>query len=196
MLSMFRATVLYVHFWDHRSFAPRTIDVEKIFAAQVAAVIQSYLSLRHAAEALILLDGIEGRGQIFVLATTNRPEYIDPALRRPGRFDQVVWMRLPDERGRAEIFEHYLRGLKLESRLTAERLATDLASAAQGLTGADIAFVCQRAAMFCVKESVRSSNNTQDIAIARNHFDAALGHLTTEHATDAHPESPRLQLAG
>jgi hypothetical protein len=48
----------------------------------------------------------------------------------------------------------------------------------------------------CVKESVSSSNNTQNIAIARNYFDAALGHLTTEHATDAHPESPRLQLAG
>jgi SpoVK/Ycf46/Vps4 family AAA+-type ATPase len=66
----------------------------------------------------------------------------------------------------------------------------------QGLPGADIAYVCQRAAMFCVKESVSSSNNTQDIAIARNHFDAALGHLTTEHATDDHPEAPRLQLAG
>ena len=47
---------------------------------------------------LVLLDGMEARGQIFVLATTNRPEHVDPALRRPGRFDQVVWMGLPDER--------------------------------------------------------------------------------------------------
>ena len=46
-------------------------------------------------------------------ATTNRPEHVDQVLRRPARFDQVVWMGLPDERGRADVFEHYLRGLKL-----------------------------------------------------------------------------------
>jgi len=48
------------------------------------------------AQLLILLDGIEACGQIFVLATTNRPEHVDAALRRPGRSDQVVWMGLPD----------------------------------------------------------------------------------------------------
>jgi transitional endoplasmic reticulum ATPase len=58
------------------------------------------------AQLLVLLDGIEERGQIFVLATTTRSEHIDPALRRPDRFDQVVWMGLPDERGRAEIFNY------------------------------------------------------------------------------------------
>ena len=55
-----------------------------------------------------------------MLATTNRPEYVDAALRRPGRFDRVVWLGLPDERGRADIFSHYLRGLKLAfERITA-----------------------------------------------------------------------------
>ncbi len=81
-----------------------------------------------------------------MLANTNRPEHVDPALRRPGRFDQVVWMGLPDERGRAEIFEHYLTGLKLNPGLTPDRLAVEMASAAEGLAGADIAYVCQRAA--------------------------------------------------
>jgi transitional endoplasmic reticulum ATPase len=121
------------------------------------------------AQLLVLLDGIEARGQIFVLATTNRPsfEHVDPAPRRPGRFDQVVWMGLPDDRGRAEIFEHYLRGLKLDPRLTPDQLAADLASAAQGLAGADIAYLCQRAAMFCVKEVAGGSSEANDIAIAR-----------------------------
>jgi transitional endoplasmic reticulum ATPase len=180
-----------------QKLAPAVIlfdEIDSIAPSRSAESAQQQISV--VAQLLVLLDGMEERGQIFVLATTNRPEHIDPALRRPGRFDQVVWMGLPDERGRTEIFKHYLRGLKLDSRLTADRLATEVASAAQGLTGADIAYVCQRAAMFCVKESVRSFTNTQDIAIARNHFDAALGHLTTEHATDAHPESLRLQLAG
>jgi SpoVK/Ycf46/Vps4 family AAA+-type ATPase len=63
------------------------------------------------------------RSQVFLLATTNRPEHVDPALRRPGGFDQVVWMGLPDERGRADIFEHYLRGLKLAPTLSPGRLA-------------------------------------------------------------------------
>jgi transitional endoplasmic reticulum ATPase len=91
------------------------------------------------------LGAIEARGQIFVLATTNRPDHVDPALRRPGRFDQVVWMGLPDETGRKDIFEHYLRGLKLDPQMTPDRLAAELASAAHGFTGADIAYLCQRA---------------------------------------------------
>ena len=143
-----------------------------------------------------MLDGIKARGQILVLATTNRPEHVDPALRRPGRFDQVVWMGLPDERGRADIFGHYLRGLKLHSGLTPDRLAAEMAGAATGLTGADIAYVCQRAAMSCVKEAVRGSSELNDIAIARHHFDAALCLLTAAHSTDATPQSPRLVLAG
>ena len=128
-------------------------------------------------------------------ATTNRPEHVDPALRRPGRFDQVVWMGLPDDRGRTDIFEHYPRGLKLDSQLAPDGFAAELASAAQGLTGADIAYLCQRAAMFCVKDAVGASE-LDDIAIARHHFDAALRLLTTAHTTDATPQSPRLLLAG
>jgi transitional endoplasmic reticulum ATPase len=143
-----------------------------------------------------LLDGIEARGQIFVLATTNRPEHVDAALRRPGRFDQVVWMGLPDERGRADIFEHYLRGLKLDPGLAPDQLAAELAGAAQGLTGADIAYVCQRAAMFCVKDTVQGSNDANEIAIAHHHFDAALRLLTAAHTADAKPQPPRLLLAG
>jgi SpoVK/Ycf46/Vps4 family AAA+-type ATPase len=104
-------------------------------------------------------------------------------------------MGLPDERGRADIFEHYLRELKLDPSLTPDRLAAELASAAQGLTGADIAYLCQRAAMFCVKDAVGASE-LDDIAIARHHFDAALRLLTTAHTTDATPQSPRLLLAG
>ena len=73
--------------------------------------------------------------------SANRPEHVDPALPRPGRFDQVVWMGLPDQLGRADLFEHYLRGLKLGPQLTPDRLAAELASAAHGLTGADIAYL-------------------------------------------------------
>jgi SpoVK/Ycf46/Vps4 family AAA+-type ATPase len=72
-------------------------------------------------------------------------------------------MGLPDQRGRADIFEHYLRPLKLAPQLTPDRLAADLASAAQGLTGADIAYLCQRATMFCVKDAVRAGEVNEGI---------------------------------
>lgn len=88
-------------------------------------------------------------------------------------------------------------GLKLDPQLTPDRLAAELAAATQDMTGADIAYLCQRAAMFCVKDAARSTDQVQtDIAIARHHFDAALSLMTEAHATDARPESPRMLLAG
>ncbi len=120
-----------------------TYSVKIMMAALSAESAKHQVST--VAQLLVLLDGIEARGQIFVLATTNRPEHVDRALRRPGRFDQVVWMGLPDKAERADIFEHYLRPLKLDPQLMPDRLAAELASAAHGLTGADIAYLCQRA---------------------------------------------------
>src|ERR1039457_1044709 len=104
--------------WERaQKFAPALIlfdEIDSIAPSRSAESAQHQVSV--VAQLLVLLDGIEERGQIFVLATTNRPEQVDLALRSPGRFDQVVWMGLPDDRGRADIFEHYLRGLKLDPR--------------------------------------------------------------------------------
>jgi SpoVK/Ycf46/Vps4 family AAA+-type ATPase len=178
-----------------QKFAPAVIlfdEIDSIAPSRSAESAQHQVSI--VAQLLVLLDGIEERGQIFVLATTNRPEHVDPALGRPGRFDQVVWMGLPDEAGRRDIFEHYLRGLMLDSRMAPHQLAAELASTTQGLTGADIAYLYQRAAMFCVKDAV-GAGELADIAIARHHFDAALA-LLTARATVATHEPPRFLLAG
>jgi len=181
-----------------QKFAPAVIlfdEIDSIAPSRSAESAQHQVSV--VAQLLVLLDGIEVRGQVFVLATTNRPEHVDVALRRPGRFDQVVWMGLPDQRGRADIFEHYLRGLKLDTRLVPDQLAAEMASATHGLTGADIAYVCQRAAMFCVKDAVGANDANDDIAIAPRHFDAALQLLTAARSTvAATPDAPRLLLAG
>src|ERR1017187_6438869 len=148
--------------WERaQKFAPALIlfdEIDSIAPSRSAESAQHQVST--VAQLLVLLDGIEERGQIFVLATTNRPEHVDPALRRPGRFDQVVWMGLPDERGRADIFNHYLRGLKLDPQLAPDRLAAELASLAQGMTGATslparacsittARDVCSRASLAC-----------------------------------------------
>jgi transitional endoplasmic reticulum ATPase len=79
-------------------------ELDSIAPSRSRADAQHQQSL--VAQLLVLLDGLEGREGIAVLATTNRPQAIDPALRRPGRFDRVVWMRPPDEEGRAAILRH------------------------------------------------------------------------------------------
>jgi SpoVK/Ycf46/Vps4 family AAA+-type ATPase len=103
-------------------------------------------------------------------------------------------MRLPDECGRTEIFEHYLRGLKLDPRLLPDRLAAEMAGTGQRLTGADIAFVCHLTAMFCVKDAVRGSNEAPDIAITRRHFGAA-GASARSAASELHAQGVRSKPA-
>lgn len=136
------------------------------------------------AQFLVLLDGLEERGQVLVLGTTNRPDDVDPALRRPGRFDQVVWMGLPDEAGRVALFEHHLRGLTLEAAIGRARLAVEMAAATDRCTGADVAFVCQRAALLCVKAAAKN-DTIGPIAVGVAHLHAALGAVSTPDGMNA-----------
>jgi AAA+ superfamily predicted ATPase len=146
------------------------------------------------AQLLVLLDGLEERGQVFVLGTTNRPDDIDPALRRPGRFDQVVWMGLPDQAGRAALFEHHLQGLALDADIDRSALAVEMADATEGCTGADVAFVCQRAALLCVKAAAHGEH-TEAIAIGVEHLHAAVAFVTGVRAP-AVTARPVLRAAG
>jgi len=125
------------------------------------------------AQLLALLDGLETRNGISVLATTNRPEAIDPALRRPGRFDQVVWMKPPDKHGRAAILTHYLKPLRLAPELDVEKLATNLAAKTPHATGADLEHLCLTAARICVKEAI-AREGKDGPAIREEHFHHAI----------------------
>ena len=122
------------------------------------------------AQLLALLDGLESRAGVFVLATTNRPKSIDAALRRPGRFDRVVWMKLPDESGRAAILRYYLKPLKLEPGIDIDRLVADLAEATDGASAADLEYLCQTAARLCVKEMVARGAGDAEAAITEDHI--------------------------
>jgi AAA+ superfamily predicted ATPase len=147
------------------------------------------------AQLLVLLDGLEERGQVFALGTTNRPDDVDPALRRPGRFDQVVWMGLPDQASRAALFAHHLRDLKLKGGVDRATLAAELAAATDGYTGADVAFVCQRAALLCVKGAMRTPN-TSDLAIATEHLLEAVATVTSTPTPEVASAGRRLRAAG
>ncbi len=125
------------------------------------------------AQLLALLDGLQSRAGIFVLATTNRPEAIDAALRRPGRFDRVVWMKRPDKRGRMSILSHYLEPLRLAPDLDAAELAIRLADMTTGASGADLEHLCLTAARICVKETVARADDSVPV-IREEHFRQAL----------------------
>src|SRR5713226_4728297 len=100
------------------------------------------------AQLLTEMDGIEGREGVIVLAATNRPELIDPALLRPGRFDMVVELDYPNETERYAIFAVHTRGRPLAPEITME----ELASLTPGRSGADIEAICRRASLLALRD--------------------------------------------
>ncbi|XP_039610029.1 AFG3-like protein 2 [Polypterus senegalus] len=115
---------------------------------------------------LVEMDGFNTTTNVVVLAGTNRPDILDPALLRPGRFDRQIYIGPPDIKGRASIFKVHLRPLKVESSLDKESLARKMAALTPGFSGADIANVCNEAALIAAR-------HLSD-AINQKHFEQAI----------------------
>lgn len=131
-----------------------------------------HTSERVISQLLTELDGIEELRGVVVLAATNRADMIDPALLRPGRFDRIVEIGLPDEKTRAEIFKIHTEGKPLEN--------VDLGALTkqtENFSGADIAGVCREAAMLAIREFVNSNNNVKrdikEFKVKSEHFKKA-----------------------
>ncbi|MFA7621872.1 MAG: AAA family ATPase, partial [Aminobacteriaceae bacterium] len=103
---------------------------------------------RVVAQLLALMDGLESRGQIVVIGATNIPNTLDPALRRPGRFDREIAIPIPDRKGRHEILTIHTRGMPLASDVDLRRLA----DMTHGYVGADIEALAKEAAMASLRE--------------------------------------------
>ena len=102
---------------------------------------------RVVAQLLALMDGLNDRGNVIVLGATNRPDSIDPALRRPGRFDREFEISVPNEDGRLEILLIHTRGMPVAEDIDLKDLAAEL----HGYTGADIKSLCREAAMKSIR---------------------------------------------
>jgi transitional endoplasmic reticulum ATPase len=102
---------------------------------------------RVVAQLLALMDGLKQRQDLIVIAATNLPHAIDPALRRPGRFDREIAIPIPDRLGRLEILEIYSRGMPLAKDVDLQRLA----DITHGYVGADLEALCREAAMICLR---------------------------------------------
>ena len=109
---------------------------------------------RVVAQLLSLMDGMGSRGNIIVIGATNRPNAIDPALRRPGRFDREVEIGVPDKAGRYEVLQIHTRNMPLAEDIELKRLA----DFTHGYTGADIASLCREAAMKALRRYIPEIN--------------------------------------
>jgi len=99
------------------------------------------------AQLLALMDGLTDRGNVIVLGATNRPDSVDPALRRPGRFDREMEISVPNADGRLEVMEIHTRGMPIAKDVNLKELSSDL----NGYTGADMKSLCREAAMRSIR---------------------------------------------
>ncbi|KAI9247418.1 P-loop containing nucleoside triphosphate hydrolase protein [Phascolomyces articulosus] len=124
---------------------------------------------RVVAQLLTLMDGMESRGRLIIVGATNRPNAIDPALRRPGRFDREISIDAPDVKTRKTLFSTQLSNMPLEDNINSELLA----SITNGFVAADITALCREASMHAVERANRSS--TPDVKVNLSDFKTALG---------------------
>lgn len=135
---------------------------------------------RVVSQLLTLMDGIKSRGQVIVIAATNRPNSIDQALRRFGRFDREIDIGVPDEIGRMEILRIHTKNMKLAPDVD----LTGIAKETHGFVGADMAQLCTEAALQCIREKMDIIDIEEEkidaqildaMAVTQEHFKHALG---------------------
>jgi len=131
-------------FKEAKDNSPSIIFIDEIDAiAPKREEVYGDVEKRVVAQLLALMDGLTDRGNVIVLGATNRPEGVDPALRRPGRFDREFEISVPNEDGRLEILLIHTRGMPVSDDVDLKDLASEL----HGYTGADIKSLCREAAM-------------------------------------------------
>jgi len=135
-------------FKDAEKNAPSIIFIDEIDAiAPKREEVVGEVERRVVAQLLDLMDGLKGRGRVIVIAATNRPNAIDPALRRPGRFDREVEIGVPGYEGRLEILKIHTRHMPIDKTVNLE----ELASKTYGFVGADLEALCKEAAMHTLR---------------------------------------------
>jgi len=138
-------------FEDAQKHAPAIIFIDEIDAIAPKREDmggEKQVERRVVAQLLSLLDGLESRGHVIVIGATNIPNTIDPALRRPGRFDREISIPIPDKNGRLEILEIHTRGMPLAKDVDVEKLA----AITHGFVGADLEALAREAAMSALRK--------------------------------------------
>jgi transitional endoplasmic reticulum ATPase len=169
--------------------APSIIFIDEIDSiAPKREEVSGDVEKRIVSQLLTLMDGLKTRGKVVIIAATNRPNAIDPALRRPGRFDREIEIGIPDEEGRYDILQIHTRGMPLEQDINLKSYA----KVTHGFVGADLEMVAKEAAMrslrriiseINLKETKVPVNVLNKIKVTNQDFDDAL--------KDVHPSAMR-----
>src|SRR2546425_2499189 len=142
-------------FKEARERSPSIIFIDEIDSiAPKREEVTGEVERRVVSQMLALMDGLEGRGKVIVIAATNRPNALDPALRRPGRFDREIEIKVPDKHGRLEILQIHTRNMPLDKDVDQDRVA----AVTHGFVGADLEYLCKEAAMKCLRRLLPELN--------------------------------------
>ncbi|MHA1913680.1 MAG: CDC48 family AAA ATPase [Promethearchaeota archaeon] len=169
-------------FEEAKEMSPSIIFIDELDSiAPKRGEVTGEVERRVVAQLLSLLDGLEGRGEVIVIGATNRVNDIDPALRRPGRFDREIEIGVPDTDGRYEILQIHTRGMPLHKDVNLRLMAEKT----HGFVGADVEALAKEAAMLAIREILPTidldkpipSEVLMDLQIVMKNFGSALNSI-------------------
>ena len=187
-------------FKEAREKAPSIIFVDEIDSiAPKREEVTGEVERRVVSQMLSLMDGLEARGKVIVISATNRPNAIDPALRRPGRFDREIEIKVPDKKGRHEILQIHTRNMPLMSEGDSTVDIMKISSVSHGYVGADLEYLCKEAAMKCLRRLLPELNLEEEkippetldkLIVISEDFTKALREVTPSGMREVFIENP------
>lgn len=179
--------------------APSIIFIDEIDSiAPKREEVSGDVEKRIVSQLLTIMDGLESRGQLVVIGATNRPNAIDPALRRPGRFDREIEIGLPDRKGRLQVLQIHTRGMPLVEDIQLE----DIAARTHGFVGADLEALAKEAAMGALRRILPEINLDEEsipaelldkINVTMDDFENSLREVPPSTMREVLVESPNVK---
>ncbi|MFW9998994.1 MAG: CDC48 family AAA ATPase [Candidatus Hodarchaeota archaeon] len=178
--------------------SPSIIFIDEIDAiAPKRETVTGEVERRVVAQLLALMDGLHGRGKVIVIGATNRPNSLDPALRRPGRFDREIEIKVPNEKGRREVFQIHTRNMPLDKTISLK----EFSQITHGFVGADISAVCREAAMSALRRylpkidlesEIIDPELLEQIEVTKEDFEEALKEILPSGIREVFVEVPNV----
>ncbi|HXQ92729.1 MAG TPA: AAA family ATPase, partial [Nitrososphaerales archaeon] len=183
-------------FKEAREKSPTIVFIDEIDSiAPKREEVTGEVERRVVSQLLSVMDGLEARGKVIVIAATNRPNAIDPALRRPGRFDREIEIRVPNKKGRFEILQIHTRHMPLTEDVDLDKLS----SVSHGFVGADLEGLCKEAAMKTLRRVLPELKLEEDkltpeflnkLKVTNEDFQNALKDITPSAMREVFIETP------
>ena len=189
-------------FEEAEKSAPTIIFIDEIDSiAPKREEVTGEVERRVVAQLLSLMDGLKKRGQVIVIAATNRPNAVDAALRRGGRFDREIEIGIPDRLGRFDVLQIHTRGMPLAEDMSEEKGLREIADMTHGFVGADLSSLCKEAAMHAIRNILPLINIEEEIpaeimekiVVTREDFHNALQNIEPSALREVFIEVPAVR---